>query len=223
MPNPLTKLQTISIGQGCESMLIEKFGIFGHRVCVPVSVSFSHFSRVLWKMVDFAFIASKVHKNQINVWFESHCFGIVVVATAACVWLAFVSAMIVCYLKPKLRARVVLLLVTILVTVKRDGSYCDMALFSLTLLSAFAAMLVLPYALDVCAFFCPFSLPFWPVCVFGSLPTIKSFFLWVFFISAISSFFPHRFWLFAHVSQCEWLRSLLINDCFGHSAAPSLQ
>lgn len=159
MPNPLTKLQTISIGQGCESMLIEKFGIFGHRVCVPVSVSFSHFSRVLWKMVDFAFIASKVHKNQINVWFESHCFGIVVVATAACVWLAFVSAMIVCYLKPKLRARVVLLLVTILVTVKRDGSYCDMALFSLTLLSAFAAMLVLPYALDVC------------VCVFLSILT----------------------------------------------------
>lgn len=172
-------------------------------------------------MVDFAFIASKVHKNQINVWFESHCFGIVVVATAACVWLAFVSAMIVCYLKPKLRARVVLLLVTILVTVKRDGSYCDMALFSLTLLSVFAAMLVLPYAL-VCAFFSILTPILAGVCI-RLASNHQVFFLWVFFISAISSFFPHRFWLFAHVSQREWLPPLLINGCFGHSATPSLQ
>lgn len=43
---------------------------------------------------------------------------------------AFVSAMIVCYLKPKLRARVVLLLVTILVIAsERSGSYCDTACF----------------------------------------------------------------------------------------------
>lgn len=191
MPNPLTKLQTISIGQGCESMLIEKFGIFGHRVCVPVSVSFSHFSRVLWKMVDFAFIASKVHKNQINVWFESHCFGIVVVATAACVWLAFVSAMIVCYLKPKLRARVVLLLVTILVTVKRDGSYCDMALFSLTLLSAFAAMLVLPYALDVCVCFFVHSHSHFGRCVYSARFQPSSlFFCGYFSFQQYHHFFP---------------------------------
>lgn len=47
----------------------------------------------------------------------------IVVATdrvCVCGWLAFVSAMIVCYLKPKLRARVVLLLVTILVNAKSE-------------------------------------------------------------------------------------------------------
>lgn len=72
----------------------------------------------------------KLHKDQINVWFGSHCFELSS-SPLLRVWLAFVSAMIVCYLKPKLRARVVSLLVTILVTAMRSivCSYCDTAFF----------------------------------------------------------------------------------------------
>lgn len=123
-------------------------------------------------------------------------FRIVVVTDAACVagWLAFVSAMIVCYLKPKLRARVVLLLVTILVTAIRSGSYCDMVVFS--------------KARHVRTVFFHFGQ------CFGSVPTIKSF-LWAFFISAISSFFSP---IGMVICTCFTTRmatsSLLINGIF---------
>lgn len=51
--------------------------------------------------------------------------------------LAFVTAMIVCYLKPKLRARVVLLLLTILVIAMRSGQCYDTGLFFICSLSFF--------------------------------------------------------------------------------------
>lgn len=161
-----------------EWTLIEKLGDIW-PMCVAV------------KNGEYRAFLPKLHKDQINVWFGSHCFELSS-SPLLRVWLAFVSAMIVCYLKPKLRARVVLLLVTILVTAMRSivCSYCDTAFFP---------------AQCACNrfFFCQ---------CFGSVPTIKSF-LWVFFISAISSFF----FIVLVICTCFTTRmasSLLINDFF---------
>lgn len=100
-----------------EWTLIEKLGDIW-PMCVAV------------KNGEYRAFLPKLHKDQINVWFGSHCFELSS-SPLLRVWLAFVSAMIVCYLKPKLRARVVLLLVTILVTAMRSivCSYCDTAFF----------------------------------------------------------------------------------------------
>lgn len=113
-----------------------------------------------------------------------------------CGWLAFVSAMIVCYLKPKLRARVVLLLVTILVTAIRSGSYCDMAVFS--------------KARHACTIF----FPFWPM--FRLSSNHQVFFVGIFHFSNIIIFFPHRHGMV--ICTCFTTRmatsSLLINGIF---------
>lgn len=154
-------------------------------------------------MVDIAraFLPKNCNKDQINVWFGSHCFELSS-SPLLRVRLAFVSAMIVCYLKPKLRARVVLLLVTILVTAMRSGSYCDTAFFPAST-CLYALFFSVCLTLRVCVCQC-----------FGSVPTIKSF-LWVFFISAISSFF---FTIILVICTCFTTRmaasSLLINGFF---------
>lgn len=160
----------------------------------------------------------KWHKNQINVWFGSHCFELSS-SPLLRVWLAFVSAMIVCYLKPKLRARVVLLLVTILVTAReRSGSYCDTAFFILH-----STRWLMHWKLCVCARVCFFLLWARAHHPFRLDSNHRKTFLWVFFISAISSFFP---WL-SVICTCftmPMVRSLLINgNSFGHCRNPSLQ
>lgn len=108
--------------------------------------------------------------------------------------LAFVTAMIVCYLKPKLRARVVSLLLTILVITMRSGRCYDTGLF-FNIHSSFPS----------------------PSCYFFRVklssdhkkPTFLKPILWAFFISAISSFFyPVLLWIFLHVSAIRYINDI---------------